>query len=371
MLARAQSRSTRTVITALLRGLVVVPVLVLSLALVGPAWGESSGETGTSGSGGSMSSGEGAQTSGTGSPEPAAPVEQPAESPPPESTGPPEATHQEVPAEAVTPPAEAVTPPAEAVTPPAEAVTPPAEAVQAPGENASSGEEVTKTEGSTSETKHSSEGLAPKLAESQSHAGEHGRSGEGATPIQQPAGPGVAEIFPPGPLPPTGSEIVRLGTAATARAAAAPLSQSRAQVEPRTQAERRVQQRTCELSLPGAPGTEGCAGSWRQPPSAGAAAPVLAPISAPLGEVVESPVKDGAAGSGDSGHPVAPEPGPAPGGAGVGVAAGGGGAAAGLAGFLAFTGLLLLAAPRALRRMRHSCRPYRTAFFVLIPERPG
>jgi len=40
-------------------------------------------------------------------------------------------------------------------------------------------------------------------------------------------------------------------------------------------------------------------------------------------------------------------------------------------GFLTLIGLLLLAAPRAMRRLRLSCEPWLTAFFVLIPERPG
>jgi hypothetical protein len=73
----------------------------------------------------------------------------------------------------------------------------------------------------------------------------------------------------------------------------------------------------------------------------------------------------------DGGRPITPSPGPAPGGAGGGVAAGASGGAVGLSGFLTLAGLLLLAAPRALRRLRLSRRPHLTAFFVLIPERPG
>jgi hypothetical protein len=62
-------------------------------------------------------------------------------------------------------------------------------------------------------------------------------------------------------------------------------------------------------------------------------------------------------------------PGPSPGGAFGGSAAAGSGLA--LSGFFTLTGLLLFAAPCAMRRLRLSCRPWRTAFFVLIPERPG
>jgi hypothetical protein len=68
-------------------------------------------------------------------------------------------------------------------------------------------------------------------------------------------------------------------------------------------------------------------------------------------------------------HSVLPPPGPGPGGSVGGSAASGSGAAP--SGFFTFGGLRLLAAPCAMRRLRLSCRPWRTAFFVLIPERPG
>jgi hypothetical protein len=69
------------------------------------------------------------------------------------------------------------------------------------------------------------------------------------------------------------------------------------------------------------------------------------------------------------GHSVLPPPGPAPGGSIGGSAASGSGTAA--SGFFTFAGLHLRSAPSAMRRLRLSCRPWRTAFFVLIPERPG
>ncbi len=74
-------------------------------------------------------------------------------------------------------------------------------------------------------------------------------------------------------------------------------------------------------------------------------------------------------GSAGGGHPMLPSPEPAPGGASGGAVSGGSGV--GLAGFLAFAALLLLAAPRAMRRLRLACKPWLTSFFVLIPERPG
>jgi hypothetical protein len=67
--------------------------------------------------------------------------------------------------------------------------------------------------------------------------------------------------------------------------------------------------------------------------------------------------------------PVSPAPGPAPGGACGGSAAGGSGLA--LSAYHTLAGLLLLAPPRAMRRLRLSCQPWLTACFVLIPERPG
>jgi hypothetical protein len=48
-----------------------------------------------------------------------------------------------------------------------------------------------------------------------------------------------------------------------------------------------------------------------------------------------------------------------------------GGSGMGLSTFLTLAGLLLLGAPRAMRRLRLSCEPWLTACFVLIPERPG
>jgi hypothetical protein len=67
-------------------------------------------------------------------------------------------------------------------------------------------------------------------------------------------------------------------------------------------------------------------------------------------------------------HPSAPTPGPGPGGGG-GSAAGGGSGSASSASF-ALVGVLLQAAPRAIRRFRLAQPSWRTSFFVLIPERP-
>jgi hypothetical protein len=49
----------------------------------------------------------------------------------------------------------------------------------------------------------------------------------------------------------------------------------------------------------------------------------------------------------------------------------GGASGVGLLDLLALAGLLLLGAPLAMRRLRLSSEPWRSAPFVLIPERPG
>ncbi len=85
----------------------------------------------------------------------------------------------------------------------------------------------------------------------------------------------------------------------------------------------------------------------------------------PAGE----PPAGGHGGSAGGSSPVSPAPGPAPSGASGGSATGGSGLAP--SGFLTLAGLLHLAAPRAMRRLRLSCQPWLTACFVLIPERPG
>jgi hypothetical protein len=82
-----------------------------------------------------------------------------------------------------------------------------------------------------------------------------------------------------------------------------------------------------------------------------------------------APAGGGSGGSPGGSQPIAPSPGPAPSGAFGGAAGGGSGTA--LSGFPTFAGHLLLGAPLAMRRLRLSFQPWLTAFFVLIPERPG
>jgi hypothetical protein len=126
----------------------------------------------------------------------------------------------------------------------------------------------------------------------------------------------------------------------------------------------------CELSAVGGRMTSSCSAGTLSTQSFASTAPSglangVVSLAAAAGG---SPPGPGNGGSASGGPPVSPTPGPAPGGA-SGAAPGASGVA--LSGFFTLAGLLLLGAPRAMRRLRLSCTPWRTACFVLIPERPG
>ncbi len=147
----------------------------------------------------------------------------------------------------------------------------------------------------------------------------------------------------------------------------------------------REHEAACELSL--GPASGSCTAGWLGNSglvsatlvSAAGAAPVYAAVSVVLvpwtTTVVGLPhTGSGIDGAGDEpagSHPAGggPSQAPPPSGASGGAPAGGSSAAPSV--FLTLAGLLLLAAPRAMRRMRLRCKPWLTAFFVLIPERPG
>ena len=82
-----------------------------------------------------------------------------------------------------------------------------------------------------------------------------------------------------------------------------------------------------------------------------------------------APAAGRSGGSPGGSRPIGPPPGPTPSGTFGGAAGGGTGIA--LSGFPTFAGHLLRGAPVAMRRLRLSFQPWLTAFFVLIPERPG
>jgi hypothetical protein len=135
----------------------------------------------------------------------------------------------------------------------------------------------------------------------------------------------------------------------------------------RLTAAQRAADLTCELSGLSGPMTRECAVGLSDEQGFPASAATLAAGAAATG--TGAPPSSDYGGSSGGGRSVAPPPGPAPSGAFGGASAGGAGGA--FAGFFTLACLLLLAGPRAMRRLRLSCMPWLTAFFVLIPERPG
>ncbi len=140
-----------------------------------------------------------------------------------------------------------------------------------------------------------------------------------------------------------------------------------------TSTAQRVRQFDCALSAVGYGAAQACGSEalstqrFLSAPSMGLATSAYVAAVAAAGGSASG---GGHGGSGAGSPPVGPAPSPpsAPSGA-SGSAAGSSGL--GLSGFLTLAGLLLLGAPRAMRRLRLSCQPWRTACFVLIPERPG
>jgi hypothetical protein len=132
----------------------------------------------------------------------------------------------------------------------------------------------------------------------------------------------------------------------------------------------------CELSALGGKMTENCTAGWlggpREVSSAPTSAAVAAVSSLAAAATANSPPGGGHDGSGPGGPPLTSAPGSAPGGS-SGVATGAGGPAgsgAGVSIFITLAGLLLLGAPRALRRLGLAFEPWLAGCFVLIPERP-
>ena len=136
----------------------------------------------------------------------------------------------------------------------------------------------------------------------------------------------------------------------------------------RLTAAQRVEDLSCQLSGLSGSATDDCTAGWSGTESlASASAAFVAGATPTTGS--GAPPAGGYGGSTGGSRTAVPPPGPAPSGAFGGSAAGGSGVA--LSGFFTLAGLLLMAAPLAMRRLRLSCRPWLTAFFVLIPERPG
>jgi hypothetical protein len=129
---------------------------------------------------------------------------------------------------------------------------------------------------------------------------------------------------------------------------------------------------SCELAALGGRSSDNCSVGWLGEKRVADSSTVsFSPVDNSLAPTITGTVPPGGGhgGSAVGNAPVSPAPGPAPGGA-SGAAVGGSSGVAPSA-FLSLAGLLLLAAPRAMRRLRLSSRPWLTACFVLIPERPG
>jgi hypothetical protein len=293
-------------------------------------------------------------------PEAPAPEAPAPEAPAPEAPAPeapaPEAPAPEAPeAPAPSPPAEPA--PAEAPVVPAPEVRPPEAHVEGPAVEA-----IVETSAEPASEKTVAEHPQDAASSaSQSEGAPLARGAEASSTKGTQAAGGVGAA-PPGP-PGTGLALGAIDPVVPARAASATIAA-------RKSAAFGAGPVDCSRSLE--------AGS-REPCSSWVVAPQLSessvlPLGAPGGPLPPDPNGGGTAGAG---HSVvsAPSgnstPGPQPGGSSGGASAGGGGGGLALSGFLTLGGLLLLAAPRAMRRLRLLCRPWRGACFALIPERPG
>jgi hypothetical protein len=266
-----------------------------------------------------------------------------------------------------TPPVEAVvepvkeTPPVEAVSEPVHEDAPPAEAVKEPTPEA--GPVVTPTP----------EAATPVILTTEQTKEALSTSGGGQAPEGLVSVSASAQEGPPGAA--AGAALSETAvTPSTPVSAAASQEQERSPgpapatvAAVRLTAAQRAADLSCQLSgLPG-PSAGECATALAGEQRLPASTATLVGVPATTG--TGAPPGGGYSGSTGASRSAAPPPGPAPSGAFGGSSPGGAGGA--LSGFFTLAGLLLLAGPRAMRRLRLSCRPWLTAFFVLIPERPG
>jgi hypothetical protein len=388
VIGQTQNLSARIAVKGLLCATILTVVLIATLMLVSSADAtlataplEEGTQTMEGGASSGGTEGMGAETGtaaeGTGTiGEVTPPVEQAL--PPAETTTPPETT---TPAE-TTPPSETTAP--SETTPPSEttttAETTPTEAThtEEPTQPIGEGLVVAEVLQTTKETvSQSGEVLTPVIKEivvpaselvlspaSSSKAPESVRE---ADQVEAGAAPTAASSPP---APPTTPQAAILTTFPAIAVTEAPerVTRSAAVAARSLTAAQRAGEISCELSGLTERMSEDCSAGLLSGSSLIAVDPVER-----AGEV--SPARKSNHAGGGYSEPASGDrsggapPGPAPGGAFGGSAAAGSGLA--LSGFFTLTGLLLFAAPCAMRRLRLSCRPWRTAFFVLIPERPG
>jgi outer membrane biosynthesis protein TonB len=247
-------------------------------------------------------------------------------------------------AEPVAEPAPETTPSAEPVAEPAPETTPPAEPIEVQAE------EVAPTVPTTEPV---AQGLPSSPAAPQDSAPPDDSSDPAAAEASNdPIGPLTMDPVAADP----GEPPATLATGPTSTNA--PL---------RLTAARRAGALSWKFSGLAGPVTDNCSAGWLGAQSLLSASTV----DFATGETARRSVRasGGSDGSEGGGRSVSPPPGSAPSGAFGGSAAGGSGIA--FSDFSTLAGVLHLAAPRAMRRLRLSCQPWTTAFFVLIPERPG
>jgi hypothetical protein len=290
----------------------------------------------------------------------------------------PPASETTPPAEPVAPQAPEATPPAEPVAPPAPETTPPAVPVAEPTP------EATPPAQAIPPTEPTKEDVLP-VGPLKEQAKEDLPTAPTTEPVAEslPASPPVApqNAAPPNdPADPATAEVssALIGSPTTGPTAGNPgglwaiSTASAASIEapPQFSAAQRVAGLGCELSGLAGPVAYGCTVVWLGGRSFLSRSTVdIATEAAARGGVPAGDADGGYGGSSGGSRSVSPPPGSAPGGAFGGSATGGSGMA--ISGFFSLAGLLRRAAPRAMRRLRLSCQPWLTAFFVLIPERPG
>jgi outer membrane biosynthesis protein TonB len=193
---------------------------------------------------------------------------------------------------------------------------------------------------------------------------------QGATAHNEAAQqPTALSISPAGATPAGGRELEILSSSETG-VASSEAGVASVGARARLIAARRIGELSCQLSALGGPPAGNCTSGLPVAARLLSTSPTgnIAVVSLAAVARADPPSGGGHGGSAVGNAPVTPAPGPAPGGA-----SGSGAGASGLAlsTFLTLAGLLLLGAPRAMRRLRLSCQPWLTACFVLIPERPG
>jgi hypothetical protein len=261
--------------------------------------------------------------------------------------------------EEVKPPVEEVKPPVEEVKPPVEEVKPPAskEVVVPVSDVTAPVEEQAKPVESAKEAAPTEQATAPVVVSSPSAPQAAATTTPASAPAVAEAPGALVGAFPPVPA---GESPERSSPPTSARTSIGMLGQ--------LTAAQRAGELSCQLSGLTRRMSEDCSASLLPSGS-------LLSVASEERVAELSPARKSARTGGGYSEPVGggrsvlPPPGPAPGGSFGGSAAAGSGIA--LSGFFTPAGVLHFAVPCAMRRLRLSCRPWRTAFFVLIPERPG